>query len=137
VQNDTLEKQLTGAPVFVTIAGRQHRLQYKFAAIIAYQEQTGDSLFAKASYASLDVTKDPKRWLACLWAGLHEQQADKKWKAPYTLDELAGLIDLEAETAGELSVAVATALAAHMTKAKDTGAKKDQAPAEIPEPAPA
>jgi hypothetical protein len=128
---DALEKQITGEPVTVLIAGTARRLEYRFAAIIAYQEKTGDSLFDRSTYQRIDLAKDPKRWLACLWAGLHEKQPDKSWKAPFTFDELTGLVDLSPENAAEISIAMVNALRSYFPKAKDEPVPKDAAPGEL------
>jgi hypothetical protein len=129
--NDALEKQITGEPVTVTICGTPRRLEYRFAAIIAYQEKTGDSLFDRSAYGRIDLAKDPKRWLACLWAGLHEPQPDKSWKAPFTFEELTGLVDLSPENAAEISIAMVRALRSYFPKAKDEPVPKDAAPGEL------
>jgi len=114
---DVLEKEITGAPLTVTIRGSVRPIAYPIHNVIVYKQQTGDSLFDGEVWAKIDLQLDPERWLACLWAGLHELQSDKSWKAPYTLDELGGLVDFG--NAAEVSIAMVKALAAYMPKAKD------------------
>jgi hypothetical protein len=136
---DSLEKQIVGEPVTVMLCGKERRLQYRFAAVIAYQEQTGDSLFDFEKVKKIDAQIDPKRWLACLWAGLHEELPDPVrqgktiWAPPFTVAELSGLIEFDAQQVGEISRAMVTALAAHMPRAKPD--PKAAAPGE-PAPAP-
>lgn len=94
---DLLETELTGAPIVVTIAGIEHRLEFRMAAVIAYKQRTGDSLFDPKAWARIDLNADPERWTACLWAAMHRPQPDKSWKAPLTFEELSGLIPFNRE----------------------------------------
>ena len=75
----------------------------------------GDSLFLFESWLKIDLNSDPERWLACLWSGLHERQADGTWTAPFTLDELEEKLGLCAETRS-LTEKMFEALAAWMPK---------------------
>jgi hypothetical protein len=124
---DVLEKEITGGPFTVTIRGTARPLAYSMYAVILYKQKTGDSLFDPASWPRIDLQQDPARWMACLWAGMHEQQADKSWKAPFTIDELGGLIGFD--NAGEISVAMVKALTQYMPKAKEQSSPKMEAPA--------
>ena len=140
---EPLEKAITGETVTVMLCGTERRLQYRFAAVIAYQQATvskenpdGDSLFDREKFKKIDLRRDPKRWLACLWAGLHEEQPDPEnpgnsiWKSPLTLAELSGLIDFDAAQVGEIMSAMAKALAAHLPKTKVADPKAEPAPEE-------
>jgi hypothetical protein len=118
---DVLEKEITGGPVTVEIRGSLRALAYPMHNVIVYKQQTGDSLFAAESWQKIDLQTDPERWLACLWAGSHEQQSDKSWKAPYTLEELGALVDFG--NAAEISIAMVKALTAFMPKAKEVSPK--------------
>lgn len=124
--SDQLEKTLTGEPATITIGGATRRLEYRFAAVLAYQQQTSDSLFDPQAYQKIDLTRDPKRWLACLWAGLHEKQKDGTWKPGVSLEQLEDEIDLDPVKAGEISRTMVRALAAYFPKAE---------PAKTPAPA--
>src|SRR5579872_2264329 len=97
-----LDKELSGAPISITIRGSVHDLSYPMHNVILYKQKTGDSLFDPASWAKIDLTNDPERWLACLWSGMHRQQPDKTWNAPFTLEELGALVDFS--NAGAISV---------------------------------
>lgn len=126
---DALEKQLTGGSVTVRLGGKEYRLQYRFAAVIAYLDQTGDSLFDLDKLKKIDARVDPKRWLVCLWAGLHEQRPDPAnaaktlWAAPLTLAELSGLVEFDGKQVAELSSSMVKALAAHMPKVEEPDPK--------------
>jgi hypothetical protein len=132
---DVLEKEISGAPVTVLICGSARPLSYAMHNVILYKQQTGDSLFDREVYARIDLKQDPERWLACLWAGLHEQQSDKSWKSPYTLEELGALVDFS--NAAEISIAMVKALTAHMPRPKEDESPKVQAPEAEKEPMPA
>ena len=121
-EKDVLEKAITGQRITITICSREHALDYRLHNVIVYEQETGDSLFDLESYRKIDLAADPARWLACLWAGLHEQQADKSWKAPFTLDELGALVDFS--NAPAISIAMVKALTAWMPKPK----KEDTSP---------
>jgi hypothetical protein len=114
---DVIERELVGAPVEVTIAGRVCRLRYAMHAIILYKQQTGDSLFSAESWKRIDLEQDPGRWQALLWAGMHEEQPDGTWKAPFTLQELER--ELNFATALELRLPLVQAVAAWMPKKED------------------
>ena len=114
---DALKVAIVGEPVTVTIRGTVRPLAYPMHNVILYHQRTGDSLFDSTAYVSIDLQKDPERWLACLWAGLHELQSDGSWKAPFTLDELGALVDFS--NAGEISVAMVKSLTSYMPKRKD------------------
>lgn len=114
MNTDVLTKEILGEPVTVAIRGRAFPLAYPMHNVIAYRQQTLDSLFDAASWSKIDLKQDPERWLACLWAGLHERQDDGSWKSPFTIDELGALVDFS--NAGEISVAMVKALTAFMPK---------------------
>jgi hypothetical protein len=116
-KKDILEKEITGEVVTVEIRGSVRPLAYPMHNVILYKQQTGDSLFDSKSWPRIDLQQDPERWLACLWAGLHEQQSDKSWKAPYTLEELGGLVDFS--NAAAISIEMVKALTVYMPKAKE------------------
>src|ERR1700733_2382313 len=130
---DVLEKEISGEPITIVLAGGRGRLAYPMHAVILYKQQTGDSLFNPDSWKKIDLAEDPARWLACLWAGLHRVNAEKKWESPFTLSELEALVDFG--NAGEISVAMSKALAASMPKKKepDPNAQPAPAPSEAPE----
>jgi hypothetical protein len=121
-----LDREITGEPVLVSIRGTERPLAYPMHAVILYKQKTGDSLFVGENWAKIELTADPERWLACLWAGLHVQQPDKSWKSPFTLDELGALIAFD--NAGEISLVMAKALKQYLPKAEDD--PKTQAPAD-------
>jgi hypothetical protein len=78
----------------------------------------GDSLFLAESWLRIDLNSDPERWLACLWCGMHELQADgETWKAPFTRVELEYSIGLCQETR-QISDKMIEAMTAWMPKAK-------------------
>jgi hypothetical protein len=114
---DVLEKEILGAQVTVEICGSVRPIAYPMHNVIVYKQQTGDSLFDSKAWPKIDLEQDPERWLACLWAGLHQQQSDKNWKAPFTIEELGGLVDFS--NAAEISIAMVKALTAFMPKAKE------------------
>ena len=111
---DILEQEITGSPVTVLICGRSHELAYPMHNVIVYKRCTGDSLFDVDAWPRIDLTEDPERWLACLWAGLHLQMEDKSWKAPYTIEELGALVDFR--NAGEISSSMVKALTRYLPK---------------------
>ena len=88
---DLLQQELTGPPVTVAIAGKEYLIAYTMAAAIAYKQATGKSLFSLEESKHIGLTEDPERWLACLWAGLHQEDAQGKWAAPISLQELKRL----------------------------------------------
>jgi hypothetical protein len=130
---DVLEKEISGKSVEIVLAGLRRHLAYPMHAVILYKQQTGDSLFNPANWRKIDLAEDPERWLACLWAGLHCQNAEKKWESPFTLEELGALIDFG--NAAEISIVMAKALAAAMPRKKepDPNAQPAPAPSAAPE----
>src|ERR1700676_5333801 len=88
---DLLQQELTGPPVTVTIAGKAYPIAFTMAAAIAYKQTTGKSLFSLEESIHISLVEDPERWLACLWAGLHQEDAQGKWAAPISLQELKRL----------------------------------------------
>lgn len=120
---DAIERELTdGGPVSINLRGTERALAYPLYAVIAYKQRTGDSLFDPEVWARIDLQQDPGRWLACLWAGLHEQQADGTWKAPLTVEELGGLVNFS--NAADISTAMVRALTRYMPKKKPDAEKK-------------
>jgi hypothetical protein len=129
---DILDHEINGAPVTVNIRGTERPLCYSMHNVIVYSQLTGDSLFVKASFEKIDLAKDPEKWMACLWAGLHELSPDKKtWVAPFTLAELGALVDFT--NAGDVSVSMVRALAASMPKPKEKDPKAE-APSKVEQP---
>lgn len=126
---DVLEKEITGEPVLVAICGTERPLAFQMHAVILYKQKTGDSLFDPKSWSKIDLQTDPERWMACLWAGLHQQQPDKSWKAPFTLDELGGLIKFDFAETTAITVQIGKALAAYMPKPKPAEPDSPKAPA--------
>ena len=114
---DVLEKEITGPALTVEIRGSVHPLAYPMHNVILYKHATGDSLFDAKSWPRIDLQTDPERWITCLWAGLHQRNADGTWKAPYTFEELGALVDFS--NAAAISIEMVKALTAHMPKAKD------------------
>lgn len=115
---DALDKEITGAPVMVAILGTVRRLEYPMHNVIVYKEQSGDSLWDYSCWKKIDLQVDPVRWLACLWAGLHQEQPDQTWKAPFTLDELKSM-KIDYESAVEITTAIGKALLSFFPKAKE------------------
>lgn len=98
----------------------------------------GDSLANRFSWARIDLDLDPERWLACLWAGLHQLQPDGKtetWKAPMTLGALGAMLPVGAGLR-ELSMKMAEALIQHQPRVKEPDRKNADAPAAETTPAP-
>jgi len=100
---DLLQQELTGPQVTVSIAGKEHPISYTMAAAIAYKQATGKSLFSLEESKHISLIEDPERWLACLWAGLHQEDAQGKWVTPISLQELkrlriaqSGLVTIDA-----------------------------------------
>jgi hypothetical protein len=78
----------------------------------------GDSLFLRQDWQKIDLELDPERWIACLWAALHQLQPDgETWKAPMTKAQLAGMIPPNNE-ARLISNKVAEAFAQCFPRAK-------------------
>lgn len=127
---DVLEKEITGGPVTVLIAGTERALAYPLYAVVLYKQKTGDSLFDPEAWPRIDLKEDPERWLACLWAGLHQQQPDKSWKSPLTLEELGGLVDFR--NAATITLAMVKALTQFMPKADKEKDPKVSAAGELP-----
>lgn len=99
---DLITEDITGKPITVTLAGREFPLSYPMHNLLLFKKLTGLSLFAGADvWAKLDFQDNFEIWLACLWAGLHGRQADRSWKAPYTLEELELMVGLNAATLSE------------------------------------
>lgn len=97
----------------------------------------GDSLYDWRAWLDIDLSVDPERWLACLWAGLQERQADgKTWKAPFTFDELQEVIGLSADVRGVIDVKMREAMTAWFPKAKPKDASPNDQAAPDVSPAP-
>lgn len=137
---DVLSQEITGTPVEVTIAGKVCRLTYPMHALILYKQRTGDSLFQQESWSRIDLAQDPERWTALLWAGMHEEQPDGTWKAPFTLSELEKVLNFSNAIALRPGVlqAIAAWLPRGETSAEETSPNAAAAPgtpvpvAEIP-----
>jgi len=78
----------------------------------------GDSLFLYESWVKIDLNFDPERWMACLWCGLHERQADGSWRAPFSLEDLGEKLGLCADTRS-ITGKMFEALSAWMPKEKE------------------
>jgi hypothetical protein len=129
---DLLQEELTGPSVKVRLRGAEFPLLYSMHAVILYKQKTGDSLFIAENFKKIDLGEDPERWLACLWAGLHSQDKGE-WRAPFTIDDLQGMIDFS--NAGEVSVAMAKALTQSMPKPRKEDSRPNaDAPAAMPAP---
>lgn len=85
---DLITEEITGAIVTVELGGRECVVSYPMHNLLLFKKQTGLSLFAADSWNRLDFEEDSEAWTACLWAGLHQRQADRSWISPFTLDEL-------------------------------------------------
>jgi hypothetical protein len=129
--NDILDTELTGPQTTVLIRGTQRPLAYPLHAVILYKQKTGDSLFVSENFKKIDLQTDPERWLACLWAGLH-QFSDGKWTAPFSLEELESLVDFSNSV--EISVSMVKALTQSMPKAAEDADPKEAAPGEPEQP---
>jgi hypothetical protein len=131
---DALDIEITdGGPAEIMLRGTVHRLAYPIHNVIVYKRQTGDSLFAKTSWSKVDLEEDPERWLACLWAGMHQEQPDHTWKAPFTLEELGGLVDFSNSNA--ITLAMVKAMISYLPKKKEGTSPNATAPAEEIRPA--
>jgi hypothetical protein len=141
MKNALLEQELTGtAPVLVTLGGKEYPLAYTLHAIILYKRETGDNLFRMSTWDKIDPLDDPERFLAALWAGLHQEQDDHSWKSPCTREELGKLVDFN--NVGPLANAVLDTLLCYFPKVREkvkeaTESPNGQAPEteKIPEPA--
>ena len=87
-ETDLLTEDITGKPVELMLAGRDCVIGYPMHNILLFKKQTGLSLFSAATWDRLDFEEDSEIWTACLWAGLHQRQADGTWKAPFTIEDL-------------------------------------------------
>jgi hypothetical protein len=124
---DALDIEITdGGPVTVTILGKVHPLAYPMHNVMLFKQQTGKSLFDAQTWPQIDLEENGDLWLACLWAGLHEKQPDKTWKAPYTTEELDE--GLEFSSARIIARAMVKALTRYMPKAQNANPNA-QAPA--------
>jgi len=83
----------------------------------AEDQLLGDSLFVFETWRKIELNVDPERWLACLWCGLHQQQADGSWRAPFTLAELEAKLGVGLEPRA-INERMFEALVAWMPKAK-------------------
>jgi hypothetical protein len=120
---DALEKEISGELVMVAIGVSRYPLSYRMYNVILYKQRTGDSLFDPSTWPRIDLQLDPERWLACLWSGLHQQQNDKAWKSPFTMEELGALVDFS--NASEISITMAKAIVQFMPKAKESDPKAE------------
>jgi hypothetical protein len=85
---DLITEEITGAIVTVELGGRECVVSYPMHNLLLFKKQTGLSLFDHESWNRLDFEEDSEAWTACLWAGLHQRQADESWIAPFTLEQL-------------------------------------------------
>lgn len=122
-QPNLISSEITGPPVTVIIADRECVLSYPLHALFLYKKLTGDSLFSFANWSKLEFEGNYECWIACLWAGLHVQDASGSWKAPYTLPELEQLVGFN--NAMEIQTKMVAALTAWMPKEKKS--QQDQA----------
>jgi len=174
---DILQKEITGDPVSITLAGESYPLAFPIFAVALYKQETakldrgrmegkaklsleeirelkkrrrqiiastdemgssevwvaieqagdirrvldehelrGDSLFQVENWFKISE-EDPERILLALWAGLHTQQPDETWKAPFTIGQLQRLLDFS--NCRELILAVHKALGQYMPKRKE------------------
>jgi len=121
---DLITRELTGKPITVTIGGRELPVSYPMHNILLFKQQTGLSLFAGSeTWAKIDFLDDFPTWLRCLWAGLHQRQADLTWKAPFTLEELELLVGLNAIT---ISAEMTRALVAFLPLRKDADPEPEE-----------
>jgi|ERR1700683_131486 len=131
---DLLQEELTGAEITVTIVGEEYPIAYNMAAAIAYKKATGKSLFDVEESKHLSLVEDPERWLALLWAGLHQEDAEGNWAAPLTLRQLKRLRIADAQLA-VLDAKIWSAFRANMPKAKEDPDPNALAPAASVAPA--
>lgn len=92
----------------------------------------GDSLFLFDTWRKIDLNLDPERFLACLWAGLHQEE-NGRWRAPFTIDELSGKLGISMNTRN-VQETIFDALAAWMPRPENS--PNAAAPAPSGEPAP-
>jgi hypothetical protein len=126
---DLLQQELTRPPVTVTIGGKECPLAFTMAAAIAYKQATGKSLFNLEESRSISLVEDPERWLACLWAGLHQEDAAGKWSAPISLQELKRLKIAQANLV-EIDAAMWTAFRGDSPKPREEDSRPNAAAAE-------
>jgi hypothetical protein len=116
--SDAIQSEITGPPVMVAIGGRELPLSYPLHALFLYKRLTGDTLFLFTNWQKLDFEENYECWMACLYAGLHQQQRDGSWRAPYSRVELEIMINLS--NGPEIHRAMVAALTAWMPKEKKT-----------------
>jgi hypothetical protein len=131
---DLLQEELTGPPATVVIVGKSYPIAFTMAAAIAYKKATGKSLFDLAESKQISLAADPERWLACLWAGLHQEDEKGEWTAPLTLPQLKRLRIVGSQLTN-IDAAMWAAFANGMPKSKEDADPKDAAPGEL-EPVP-
>lgn len=133
--NEALQQELTGRPpVLVSLGGQDYPLAFPIHAVILYKRATGDNLFDGTCWSKIAPLEDPERFVACLWAGLH-QSADDVWSAPFTVAQLGRLIDFSNVT--PVCEAISKALSSYFPAVDKKEAGKEPAAAgEEPLPAP-
>jgi len=113
-------------PNLIRLAPDKEVLCWRFD---GYNPVQGDSLFFPSSWTRIDLDVDPERWIACLWAGLHQLQPDGlSWKAPMTLAQLSGMIPI-GDAARQISLRMVKAVNLASTKAKEPDPNAPPAPA--------
>jgi hypothetical protein len=126
-------KSMHEGPELIRLDKDKHMLCWGFR---QREPLEGDSLANRFSWSRIDLDLDPERWLACLWAGLHQLQPDEKaWKAPMTLGALGGMLPV-GPGLRELSTKMAEALIQHQPRVKEPDRKNADAPAAQTTPAP-
>ena len=111
-----LQQEVSGRPVAVVLGGEEYPLEFSIHAVILYKQITGDNLFDGTCWSKIAPLVDPERFIACLWAGLH-QYADDKWSVPFTRPQLEKLVDFA--NVNPTCEAVTRALVAQFPKAKE------------------
>lgn len=139
--NDILSQEITGKADRIVIAGRVCTFSYPMHNTILYKQLTGESLFNVESWNKISFEENYKCWMACVWAGMHEQlppdaeHPEPYWKAPFSFAELEPLIDMS--NAPDVHLAMFTSLTRWMPKKKKPAstaeAQKKTAPSSAPE----
>lgn len=111
-----LQQEVSGRRVAVVLGGEEYPLEFSIHAVILYKQITGDNLFDGTCWSKIAPLVDPERFIACLWAGLH-QYADDKWSVPFTRSQLEKLVDFA--NVNLTCAAVTRALMAQFPNAKE------------------
>lgn len=95
---------------------------------------TGDSLLLMHNWWRISLD-DPERIVLALWAGLHQEQPDKSWKAPFTLAELESEKLINMGNVGDFLPQITEALISYIKRETDDSEGEPAPNAPAPEAA--